>query len=754
MNFEELGGALGKGLATVGTLSKDATRQIGQGTQKVLVKPTKAVVQQTNQVAVQPLQKAVEGVAQKMAGATAALVGTNRSERVSSAAEEVVVVVSDEMALPPDEQLQSMDILYTKQLANTSPNDWFNNFWKDAVVYEEFWQAAGKQDIVISEWQQQVEDGAAIQNPYDNEDYTHRRTVSFRFTKTIMGRSLTPETTTLEHCRLSADRCVATASTEAAGVPFGDAFLVQLRWVGTRVGTNDLMLQLGLYVLFRKSVLVAGQIRSASREESLATQLELFETMKKACGAQESTVQVGVEEDLGQDVVRLDRCIKPPMNLLRSCIPRAPEQIFTDDLDREVFEVREMLHTLAESALVDEQRAMIRAALATVNDALDEILVRKLGLEDATTKKTEDGTKSSEFRTSMVKSMTSSFEEMNSVFIRRISKVKRRAKGLNLSKLLVSSVAGSTKDGNDASDEPADPAFDKGLQSMNVVVSKFLENATMSELNDLLLKRSKKSGREPLYETWLRESGLLEIKIGEWEEKNNGDGIVDPWSKESYQRKRIVSFQSPRSTNSFLAQLNPPASLDVKQTQYFRLDASKLVLATTEESSGAPFSNSVKVYRRLVVSQVEERKISFKCGIFVLFSRPVLVASKIYASETQETRRMYTALYRLTRASLDGESVKKSLQERFEFKDVEEDEPSCFIGLIEELRRLFRDSSALLVHEDSEFKDFIRTIRGKLGIIDDMLEDRKANSMEDLNFYSGELVIAREALDSVLVPTL
>jgi len=723
-NVGELGGALGKGLATAGTLSKAAANRVAHGTQKVLVEPTKAVAKQTNQFAVQPLQKAVKGAAHALSGTT---------KRKTEVAPADAAVLSDKMALPPDDQLLTMDVLFTKQLASVSPSDWHNNFWENAPVYEEFCRACDKQDIAIGEW----EKGDSIQNPYDEENYTHRRTIHFSFTKTIMGRSLSPQVTMIQHCRISKDRCVVTSSSDCVGIPFGDAFQVQLRWVGTRVGQNDLLLQLGLYVLFQKSVLVAGQIRSATRAESIETQLRSFEAMKEACGAQESTFKVTVEQDVEKYPDKLNLCSKPPANLLRSCIPTAPERIFKDDLERELFEVRELLQTLAASALVDEQRTTMHAAFASVADALDGILVRKLGLEDTTTQVAEnDDSKYSLFKASLVKSITSPLDQMNSVFISRIPSF------------------GSNKSTKGASEESIDPSLDKGLQSMNVVVSKFFYNTTMNELYDLLLKRQKTSGHESLYETWLRNCGQLEVQIGEWEEQGSKKEFVDPWSKESYPQKRIVSYQSPRMSDFFLTQRDSPGLLDVNQTQYLRRETNKLVFSTTEESTGASFSESVKIHRRLVISQVEDKKLSFKCGIFILFARPVLLASKIRASETQELRRTYTELFCIIRDSLYGEGIKKSLQERFEFKGIEEEEPSCFVGLMGEVRRAFRLPSSPILQEDYEFKDEIKTIRGKLKVVDEMLDDRETSSMEDLNFYSGQLVIAREALDSVLAPSL
>ena len=767
----EFGGALGKGIG-------NAAHKVAQGTQKVLVEPTKAVANQVNNAAhkmaqgtqdvvVAPTKAAVKQttkqlkVAVQTARSLVSLPSSTKSQK-SIAAAEPLSPNDKTMALPADEQISQMDILFTKQLANLSPNHWFTKFWSNLECYQEYYRSSDKQDIAISAWEE-GDGGNAIANPYDNEDYTHRRTVQFHFQKNIMGRNLSPHVSMVEHARVDENRCVVTNSTDCTGVPFGDAFQVQLRWVATRVGENDLLLQLGLYVLFSKSVLVAGQIRSASRSESMEAQEKLYEVMKQVCGVQESTtvattaVAAAVQEENRWNTAAVKEsdsvCNMASLNVFRICgAPTAPpERVFQDDLDRTLFEVRDMLQTLGNSPLVEEQRTELHTALATVEDALDGVLVRKLGLEDTTQTSTEekvDSKSKSLFKTNMVKSISSSLEQMNSVFIRRVEKTSTRARGQTLPPFMKSR---SGKKEKNQPTEPVDPLLDEGLQSMDLVVSKYFYNTSLDDFHAALFSRPDKPGAETLYETWLRKCGQLDVQCEKWDELWGDKCFMDPWSKERYQQKRVISFQSPRSSNSFLSDADSPALLQVTQTQYYRKEARKLVFANTEETTGAFYSNSIKTFRRVVVTQVEEKKLSFKAGIFVMFLRPVLLSSKIRAKETQESRRRYTELFRVTRASQTGESVDKStLKERYEFLGIEEEDG----GLMEKLRRAFRFSSVPLVQEDSEFENKIKTIRGKVKMVDEALCDREVNSLEDLNFFSGQMLIAREVLDSVLAPPL
>lgn len=767
----EFGGALGKGIG-------NAAHKVAQGTQKVLVEPTMAVASQVNNAAhkmaqgtqdvvVTPTKAAVKQTTKQLkaaaetAGSLMSLPLSKKSQK-SIAAADPLSSNDKAMALPPDEHISQMDILFTKQLANLSPNNWFANFWSNLDCYQEYYRTCGKQDIAISAWEE-GEGENAIANPYDNENYTHRRTVQFHFEKNIMGRNLSPQVSMVEHARVDENRCVVANSTDCRGVPFGDAFQVQLRWVATRVGENDLLLQLGLYVLFSKSVLVAGQIRSATRSESIEAQEKMYEAMKEACGVQESTteattaVAAATQEENRWNTAALKEsggvCNMASLNIFHICgAPTAsPERVFQDDLDHALFEVRDMLQTLGNSPLIEEQRTEMHTALATVEDALDGVLVRKLGLEDTMQTSTEeqvDSKPKSLFKTNMVLSFSSPLEQMNSVFIRRVGKTSTRASGRTLSPFLKSR---SNKKEKDPSAEPVDPLLDEGLQSMDLVVSKCFYNTTLDDFHAALFSRPDKPGAETLYETWLRKCGQLDVQCEKWDELWGDKCFMDPWSKERYQQKRVISFQSPCPSNSFLSDAESPALLKVKQTQYFRREANKLVFANTEVTTGAFYSNSIKTFRRVVVTQVEEKKLSFKAGIFVMFLRPVLLSSKIRAKETQESRRRYTELFRVTRASQTGESVDKStLKERYEFKGIEEEDG----GLMEKLRRACRFSSVPLVQEDSEFESKIKTIRGKVKMVDEALYDREANSLEDLNFFSGQLLIAREVLDSVVTPPL
>lgn len=60
------------------------------------------------------------------------------------------------------------------------------------------------------------------------------------------------------YCRVEGnDKCVVAMTIDMDGVPFSDCFVVEIRWVATRSGKNDLNVQVGLFVNFIKSTMYA-----------------------------------------------------------------------------------------------------------------------------------------------------------------------------------------------------------------------------------------------------------------------------------------------------------------------------------------------------------------------------------------------------------------------------------------------------------------------------------------------------------------
>jgi len=159
-------------------------------------------------------------------------------------------------AVPPDEALQPMDVFVDETLANISIPTFFDVIWSDATSGEFYgpWLAQnGKMKILVSDWEEAGEGGGYI-GPIDHEQYDKKRVITFITKRQGIGPS-TAEVTQTHMCRIEGtDKCVV-AITINMKVPFGDSFSVSVRWVASRAGAKDLLIQCGMAVIFHKSCL-------------------------------------------------------------------------------------------------------------------------------------------------------------------------------------------------------------------------------------------------------------------------------------------------------------------------------------------------------------------------------------------------------------------------------------------------------------------------------------------------------------------
>lgn len=84
---------------------------------------------------------------------------------------------------------------------------------------------------------------------------------------------------------------------EMEGIPYSDCFSVEVRWVARREGDNDILVEVGVFVDFKKSTLLKSKIRSGTLEETTSTHESLFECVKAACVAAGGEEMLEAEEE-------------------------------------------------------------------------------------------------------------------------------------------------------------------------------------------------------------------------------------------------------------------------------------------------------------------------------------------------------------------------------------------------------------------------------------------------------------------------
>jgi hypothetical protein len=646
--------------------------------------------------------------------------------------------------LPPDEMLESMEVIITKRLTNVSVQDFYEIFWSEGngtdkkPFYGPWLADSGKMDVNIGDWDV-AEDEQGIVNEWDKKVYQQKREVTFRFERTNQLGS-GPSIVDVKHTQYlrvdGNDRCVVSTTMKMGGIPFSDCFDVQVRWVATRVGKRDLSIKVGLFVFFVKQILVAGQIRSGTTKATTASQLDLFINMKKACGSEEVIV-------LEKEGPSVDLLAKYSSNFLSFCFPFFQSHTeYKDDIDRTIHEVREkmgIVRTLPAGAAVaekEENRKYFLSEFSIAQKALNNILIRKMGVESSIAPKEKDTTVSSEDGAAkLVNSFAAPFKRFHEKYIstRRGKETTKREGPMEH----------ATEKGNF---EP--PAPDEVLKGMNVIITKVLDDASVKDFYSTCLSETDK---EPFYGSWLTRSGKTDVKVEGWTFAEDEQGFVNEWDLEHYPQKREVTFKFERSSFG----LHGPSIASVKQTQYCRVEGdNKCVFAMTIETEGVPFSDSFNVQFRWVLTRVGKNKIAIKVGVFVVFLKQILIAGKIRAGVTQEGLKQQLDLFRSVKTALVGPTGQESIDKQYGLEDSTG--PLAVIAALlenclsraQKMTKLYPES---MIEDDEELAKQMKTMEQKIRAIGAFLDERDpSDSTENMNFFLSELVVVREALDNII----
>lgn len=214
-------------------------------------------------------------------------------------------------AVPPDETIRKMEVAVSRQIRNISIKRFYDIAWAEGEETDEKplyrpWLERACFDIEFGEWEQKD-----VIGPWCGETYTQRRVIKFkvqRKTHLYIGPPIANVTQT-HYCRIEGDsKCVLAMTCEFDGLPYSDSFSVELRWVASRDGANDILVEVGIFVDFKKSMLnmIKQKIRSGTIEETTPVQKKLFETITEACVAAGGE---GVEEEVTEQEVPV---VKPP----------------------------------------------------------------------------------------------------------------------------------------------------------------------------------------------------------------------------------------------------------------------------------------------------------------------------------------------------------------------------------------------------------------------------------------------------------
>lgn len=100
-------------------------------------------------------------------------------------------------------------------------------------------------------------------------------------------------------CRLEGDtRCVVQIRVEFEGIPYSDTFAVEIRWVATKEGDRDIVIEVAVEVDFKKNTFLKSKIRAGTLEETAPIHKNLFEAIKSKCAAISGVERLPSESEL------------------------------------------------------------------------------------------------------------------------------------------------------------------------------------------------------------------------------------------------------------------------------------------------------------------------------------------------------------------------------------------------------------------------------------------------------------------------
>jgi len=110
-------------------------------------------------------------------------------------------------------------------------------------------------------------------------------------------------------------------------------------------------------------------------------------------------------------------------------------------------------------------------------------------------------------------------------------------------------------DNDEQDSELPDVAPDDTLPKMDIINNKCLKGVSISNYYKMAWSEDSTSITEPLYRSFLEESGKENIIVGEWETAEDGNEFVGDWDGEKYTQKRVCcsydSCHDPRKLCPF-----------------------------------------------------------------------------------------------------------------------------------------------------------------------------------------------------------
>ena len=222
-----------------------------------------------------------------------------RSERESIPAKPV----------PADQTLKKMSVVFSQTIKNISIKKFYDVAWSEGVrtnaspLYGPWLKKAGSMNVQVDDWTFSEDGSSPIEGGWCRERYNQKRQVHFQFkrkTHLYIGPPVAKVNQT-QYCRLEGnDKCIVAFTVEMEGIPYADCFAVEVRWVAHREGMNDVKVEIGVFVDFRKATIFASKIKQGTLTETTPIHASLFAVIKAECAnenGESGEIDTGGDDD-------------------------------------------------------------------------------------------------------------------------------------------------------------------------------------------------------------------------------------------------------------------------------------------------------------------------------------------------------------------------------------------------------------------------------------------------------------------------
>lgn len=234
-----------------------------------------------------------------------------------------------------DTVLERMTLVASKTIYDCPTEDVMNFMTVSDKAWYEAWVAeSGRSEVEVPAWTSSSEDeGTGVKDEYSGETFSHSRTVTCRFEKSIYNKKVDPSSaavkakqTQVQCCRFDTESSafIWTTTTTVQGNAFADSWRAHVRWVVSPVEENAIQVKIGYSIELLKPVIVETQLRATALATVKERQIKLLtvfrENLKAAVAARKRKHPVieTVESSVSGAVNQVQRWLRLyPEDMLR-----------------------------------------------------------------------------------------------------------------------------------------------------------------------------------------------------------------------------------------------------------------------------------------------------------------------------------------------------------------------------------------------------------------------------------------------------